>query len=127
MNILLIEPDRILANNYRYALEQAGHSVNCQPSAQSAVHHADGERPDLVVLELQLPSHNGIEFLYEFRSYPEWRHIPVVVLSLVAEESIAGETKLLEQLGVKRFLYKPQTKLYQLVAAVNRIAEPVPA
>ncbi len=119
MNILLIEPDRILGGNYQKALEQYGHSVNWQSNAQSAIHQADAERPDVVVLELQLPAHNGVEFLYEFRSYTEWQDIPVIVLSIVSEESVTGGAKLLEQLGVVRFLYKPQTKLHQLVSAVK--------
>ncbi len=119
MKILLIEPDKILAGNYKDALEQSGHNVSWRPSAQSAIHQADSERADIVILELQLPSHNGIEFLYEFRSYPEWQDIPVIVLSLVPEESVTGGAKLFEQLGVARFLYKPQTKLRQLVSVVN--------
>lgn len=124
MKILLIEPDTILANNYTDAIQQDGHSVNWQANAQAAIHQADIDRPDIIILELQLPSHNGVEFLYEFRSYPEWQDIPVIVLSLVPEESFVGGAKLFEQLGVKRFLYKPQTKLRQLLKTVKQIAEP---
>lgn len=128
MNILLIEPDKILADNYRQVLERAGYSVNWHKGAQTAIHSADVTKPDLVVLELQLPSHNGIEFLYEFRSYEEWRHIPVIVLSLVPEDVLTGSNnELLERLGVKKYLYKPQTKLSQLLDAVNRITESVSA
>lgn len=128
MKILLIEPDKVLAENYLYVLKRAGHSVNWQRSAQSAINDADNETPDLVVVELQAPSHNGIEFLYEFRSYAEWQDIPAVVLSLVPEEKVVGpDNDLLERLGVKAYLYKPQTKLEQLVAAVNRVIEPAAA
>lgn len=125
MRILLIEPDKMFADNYRYVLEQAGHTVSWQPTAQSAIHQADHYKPDLIVLELQLPAHNGVEFLYELRSYPEWQQIPVIVLSLVPREAVAGSSNLLEQLGVKGFLYKPQTKLRQLIAAVDKISEPL--
>ncbi len=68
MHILLIEPDRLQAASYRGALERAGHRVAHAVSAQNAVHEADAKMPYLVVLELQLPVHNGVEFMYEFRS-----------------------------------------------------------
>lgn len=76
MNVLLVEPDTKLAGMYKTALESAGHKVFWALDAQSAVHLADDSAPDLVVLEIQLTSHSGIEFLYEFRSYNEWQDIP---------------------------------------------------
>jgi two-component system phosphate regulon response regulator PhoB len=71
-NILLIEPDRLLAEIYQRALSSEGHNVVVCAGAQSAILSADQSTPDLVILELQLVEHSGIEFLYEFRSYSEW-------------------------------------------------------
>lgn len=122
MKILLIEPDYILAKNYQAVLEHAGHTVHREPSAQTALFAMENGLPDLVILELQIPMHNGIEFLYEFRSYPEWQHIPVVVLSLTPEEDAGGDTGLLEQLGVRGYLYKPQTKLSKLVRTIDLVS-----
>src|SRR5665213_2102299 len=79
--ILLIEPDRRLAETYAKALVAAGHKVTARAGAQSAITAADGAKPDLVILELQLIEHSGVEFLYEFRSYPEWQDIPVLIHS----------------------------------------------
>lgn len=124
MNILLIEPDRLLAKNYHEALELAGHKVNWQHDAQSAVHALDDFSAEAVILELQMPSHNGIEFLYEFRSYPEWQNIPVIVLSMVPEEAL-GEPGLMKKLGVEDYLYKPQAKLRRLVRTIEDLAQPV--
>lgn len=121
MRILIVEPDRILAQNYRLALESAGHEVEWRSDGQSAVHCLDEERPDLVVLELQMPVHNGLEFLYELRSYPEWQDIPVIVASVVPEKDVDGGGGQLKLLGVSQYLHKPTTKLSHLVAAVNRL------
>ncbi len=125
MNILLIEPDKLLAENYRQALELSGHKVIWRQNAQGAIHALEDFQSEAVILELLMPSHNGIEFLYEFRSYPEWQHIPVIVLSLVPEEEVLDDHGLLKQLGVEKYLYKPQTKLRQLVRVVERISQPV--
>src|SRR5438132_74554 len=100
MHILLIEPDRPQARTLASALQQAGHTVAHAVSAQGAVHLADEQSPDVVVLELQLPQHNGVEFLYEFRSYPEWLHVPVVLHTFVPERELAHAAVLHTELGV---------------------------
>src|SRR4051794_4644485 len=107
MRVLLIEPDRLLADTYRLALESAGHSVRMCASAQSAIFCADEVTPDVVLLELQLVGHSGLEFLYEFRSYREWQGIPVVIHSHVPAGELSGSWQLLKsQLGVTAYHYK---------------------
>lgn len=119
MNILLIEPDTKLAGTYKTALEQQGCSVQWAAHAQDAVHSADDSKPELVILELQLAAHNGIEFLYEFRSYPEWQRIPVVLLTMVTPQSLQITHEMLNTFGIVDVLYKPATNLKQLIDAVN--------
>ncbi len=123
-NILLIEPDRLLADTYRQSLETAKHQVLMCSSAQSAIFAADAIKPDVVVLELQLIDHSGIEFLYEFRSYPEWQTIPVIVLTQVPPLEFNGSRQLLvEELGVQHYLYKPGTTLAELLTTVDRCVQ----
>lgn len=123
MNILLIEPDARLAAIYTQAFTNAGHGLRHAGSAQVAVHIADEFTPDVAVLELQLVGHNGIEFIYEFRSYAEWKEIPIVLLTMVAPHSLGITNDLLGQLGIVDILYKPATNLQQLVRAVTEAAE----
>jgi CheY-like chemotaxis protein len=124
-NVLLVEPDRILAKNYLSALKSAGHDVVWRSSGQAAVHAADEVRPDVILLELQMPGHNGLEFLYELRSYPEWQDIAVILLTMVPDMALRSEEPILERLGVKGYLYKPQTKLRHVVLAVERALQTV--
>lgn len=123
MNILLIEPDAKLAAIYTQAFTNAGHALRHAQSAQMAVHRADEFTPDVAVLELQLVGHNGVEFMYEFRSYAEWKEIPIVLLTMVAPHSLGITKDLLDQLGIVDILYKPATNLQQLVRAVVEAAE----
>ncbi len=119
-NILLIEPDRLLAETYCQALKSAGHKVVPCASAQAAILAADQMKPDVVVLELQLIEHSGIEFLYEFRSYVDWQFTPVIVqTSVPASEFATNWQSLKKQLGIEVYLYKPQTNLKQLISSVN--------
>lgn len=126
--ILLIEPDRPLAETYKQALEDAGHEVVPVSGAQAAIIAADRMEFAAVIVELQLVSHSGFEFLYEFRSYPEWHGIPVLVNTYVPPSAFATSNKVFaEQLGVTTYLYKPQTTLAQLCMAVEQALKPVAA
>src|SRR5690606_21603784 len=78
-HVLLIEPNTLLADTYTQALTHAGHEVTHVTGAQAGIDAADKRQPDLVIVELQLPRHSGVEFLHEFRSYAEWLNVPVVV------------------------------------------------
>lgn len=123
MNILLIEPDVLLAATYASVLKKAGYRVRIATSAQSALDAADDMLPDIILLELQLVSHSGIEFLYEFRSYAEWQSVPVIVLSNVppAEFKQSGSV-LQDQLGVVDYYYKPHVSLLKLLRIVETAA-----
>lgn len=118
--ILLIEPDRVLAETYRQSLLADGHQVVCCASAQAGIISADQHQPDLIILELQLVEHSGIEFLYELRSYPDWQDIPIIVHTMVpTSEFIANRKLLRDQLGVETYLYKPETSLEKLQASIQ--------
>ena len=117
--VLLIEPDIGLAKSYAIALGRAGHRATICTSAQSAINACDKKLPDVVLMELQIADHNGIEFLYEFRSYPEWQLIPVIVLSIVSPQEFGDKSVLREELGVSSYLYKPTASLKQVVGSVE--------
>lgn len=121
-NILIVEPDRVLAETYYQALTAAGHDVVVTPSAQTAIMVTDQINPDIIILELQLIEHSGVEFLYELRSYVDWQNTPVIIQSQVSPREFNSNSKLLkQQLGIITYLYKPQTSLSRLVEAVAAV------
>jgi DNA-binding response OmpR family regulator len=122
VHILLIEPDPLQARLYSTALERYGHTVARTNAAQSAIQLADEHTPDLVILELQLPGHNGVEFLYEFRSYPEWLGIPIIAHTFVSPHELTRTATLQTTLGVRNILYKPTTTLITLCQTVENTA-----
>jgi len=116
MHILLVEPDSVQAAAIQQTLSRKdgssrpAHTVAIATSAQTAIAQADQKRPDAVVLELMLLAHNGIEFLHEFRSYPEWADVPVV---LFTAQWIADPSSF-KKMGNVTYLYKPTTSLADL-------------
>lgn len=122
-HILLVEPDLLMARNYYDALKTAGYIVTAVPSAQAAILAADESKPDIVILELQLVGHSGIEFLYEFRSYADWQNVSLIIHTQIPPSEFAGSRELLmNELGVSTYLYKSQTSLRKLLSAVREVA-----
>lgn len=121
MNVLIVEPDTVLARQYQNVFKAGGVQAFIAHDAQSAVAAVDKNKPDLVILELQLAGHSGIEFLHEFRSYEDWANIPVVIYSSVPEYILGVDKKVWQQFGVKRYFYKPKTSLQQLLGVAKTI------
>jgi DNA-binding response OmpR family regulator len=119
-NILLIEPNQLLASQYAAVLQRGGHDVKICASGQQGIERADSVKPDLLVLELLLPAHSGVEFLYEFRSYSDWREVPAVILTTLPRGELNLDEIALKKLGVSTYLYKPETPLAKLLRAANR-------
>jgi DNA-binding response OmpR family regulator len=121
-HVLVLEPDVRLGGVYAQALQIRNHQVTSCTTAQAAVCEADSVTPDLIVLELQLTGHSGIEFLYELRSYTDWQQIPVIILSHVPPTEFDKSSSLLRhRLGVRAYYYKPQTSLLALQRAVDAV------
>ncbi len=123
--VLVIEPNQILADIYHKILTKNKHKVWLAKDAQEAINIADKINPELIILELQLPQHNGLEFLYEFRSYSEWRDIPVIIQSLVSPNEFKDNYVLWHKLRISSYLYKPKSTLVQLLDSVNSNLSPI--
>jgi CheY-like chemotaxis protein len=117
--ILIVEPDLFLADLYAKYLEQEGFIVEVQYSAQSAINSIDSFVPDIIVIELQMAGHGGYELLYELRSYPEWQKIMVILNTFVPRQVVNLDSKIMKQLDISAYLYKPATKLVDLKNCID--------
>lgn len=122
--ILLVEPDILLAKTYGQALLRDGHDARWCTTADQAILAADDMTPDLIVLEPQLAAHGGVEFLYEFRSYPEWDLIPVYLFSRLPVADFALSKEMMSNLGVHGYWLKTRMSLTLFLRAVNEVIAP---
>ncbi len=118
--ILLIEPDQRLSKTYQQALSRQ-HEVTVAHTAQQAIHSTEQFIPDVILLDPQIASHNGVEFMYELRSYTDLQKIPVILLVSLHPEIFTVPIASQRQLGIVQQLYKPQTSLKQLLDAVTKV------
>ncbi len=119
-HVLLIEPDHLLSTIYKDHLEKFHYKVKICSGVQQAVDEIDKQKPNIIILELQLSSHNGYEFLYELRSYTDWQDIPVLVHSILPEADLYINPDIRSELGIVGYLYKPRTSLGKLHYELNK-------
>ena len=125
--LLLIEADALQAASAVKLLQKAGHSVDWQVDPQEALDRADEHLPELIIMDIMLAGHSGVEFLYEFRSYPDWHQIPVVIFCSLSAEELKEALSGFEHLKLEAYHYKPSTTLAELAATVERTLRPVSA
>lgn len=122
--VLFIESDRLLGANAKAILKRAGHSVNWHVDPQAAMNSADATRPDIIILDLLLAGRSGVEFLYEFRSYPDWTTVPVIIYSDAAREEFNQASIGFSDLSIAAYHYKPTTSIAQLCKTAERLLQP---
>ena len=81
--------------------------------------YADAPRPDLILLDLNLPKKDGREVLREIRADPDLRRIPVVVLTTSQADT---DIAIIYELGANSFITKP-VKFDALVKVLKVIDE----
>jgi DNA-binding response OmpR family regulator len=118
-DILIIEPSRPLADILETSFVRKGYSAVTAHNAQDAISAADKHMPKLIILELVMSNHNGMEFIHEFRSYPEWLETPVILYSHIAPSELDLNEEKLQNLGISAHFYKPQSSLKELYRAVE--------
>jgi two-component system, OmpR family, response regulator BaeR len=119
--ILLVEPDKQLAETIKKYLIKQGLEVSIGPDAQEGLTLADEDKPDLVVLEIAISKHNGVAFLQELRSYEDWRNLPVIIYSQIAREDTGVAEADWQKLGVAVYLYKPTSTLASLFNNIQEV------
>ena len=103
--VLMIEDHDDTACLVRFILEGNGYTVRHAPDGNNAKRLTETSTPpDLVLLDVALPSLSGFEILRIIRTTPEWQWIPVIMLTANGQpESIAEATNL----GATEYLKKP--------------------
>ena len=69
------------AARYRDRSSRSGWTVTEAENGQVAIESVTAARPDVIMLDLMMPEMDGFEFLEKLRGRPDWRDIPVVVIT----------------------------------------------
>jgi DNA-binding response OmpR family regulator len=65
-----------------------------------------GKIPDLIILDINLPEVSGLDMLEFLRRRPEWKNLPIVILSSEAADIVVDRAF---ELGADSYVMKPVT------------------
>lgn len=123
--ILIAEDEPYIVDALSFVLSQAGHTVSAESDGGEVLEALRKTRPDVLILDLMLPTKNGFEILKELKTGTEFSQLPVLVLTAKGQ---AKDRAMAEQLGADAFIAKPFSnsevvqRVEQLVGQARRAA-----
>lgn len=123
-SILSIDPDRATQQLLSLNLGRAGHTLQCVADADAALAACARERPDLLLLEWDLPVQSGIVLMRRLRAQAATRALPIIMLSARACEH---DIILALESGADDYLpkpFNPRLALARIAALLRRSAPP---
>lgn len=114
--IAIIEDDAVINQMYRMKFEAAEFDVATASDGELGVAMVEKFKPEIILLDLQMPHMGGAEALEIIRKAPWGAEIPVIVLTnLGAEEA----PRSLKQLNIHSYIVKAELTPSQVVARVK--------
>ncbi len=114
--IWIVDDDEEMTQAIRLMVElldcQATGFLNARAAAQALL---AGKRPDLMLLDINMPEVTGLDLLEFLRRRPEWKELPIVMLS--SEAADVTVDKALE-MGADGYVMKPVT-IEEIEKAMN--------
>ncbi len=86
-SLLVVEDEQDLLEVLRFSLDREGFSVRTAENGEDAIRLVREQRPDLIVLDLMLPTIDGLAVCRAIRSTEKTRDIPIVMLTARGEEA----------------------------------------
>jgi two-component system chemotaxis response regulator CheY len=117
MKFLAVDDSSTMRKIVSLALKGAGHEVTEAEHGKDALAKLAGAAVECIILDINMPEMNGLEFLAERKKNPAIAKIPVIVLTTQDESDMKSQAM---ALGANGFLGKPFQK-DELLAAVKKI------
>ncbi len=103
-SILVVEDDLETARLLKTYLNDAGYTVFTASGGNEAIHMLNGQRMDLILLDIMLPDRDGWEITQYIRRHDTLNNIPIIVLTARAEDH---DRILGLELGADDYITKP--------------------
>jgi two-component system, cell cycle response regulator DivK len=104
MRVLYVEDNPQNMRLVRKILSHAGYTVLEAEDGISGLRMAEQERPDVILMDINLPDIDGLEATAQLKQNPDLRHIPIIALTANA---MVGDREKTLAAGCDAYLPKP--------------------
>jgi two-component system cell cycle response regulator DivK len=102
--ILVVEDNELNMKLFHDLLEVQGYRIVQTGNGTEAYGLVKKERPDLIIMDIQLPEKSGLEVTRELKADPEIAHIPVIAVTAFA---MRDDEQRIREAGCDDYLAKP--------------------
>jgi two-component system cell cycle response regulator DivK len=102
--VLYVEDNEFNRKIVRHLLARTSYRLVEAVDGEAGVAMARDERPDLVIMDIQLPKMSGLDATRQLAAAPETQHIPIIVITSFA---LAGDEQKAKDAGAAAYLAKP--------------------
>lgn len=114
--ILIVENDVDLIDIYSTRLEAEGFTVASLKDGEGVYQKIMEFKPDMVLLDIRLGRHDGLDILEDLRRRPETRNTKVIIITVLAVDMVEDQAR---NLGVLEYLVKTTTILADIVEHIK--------
>lgn len=117
--ILVVDDDDTILLVFRTHLARAGHTVETAVNGVEALGKIAAFRPELILLDVNMPMMSGFEVAKRLKENPETKDIFIFIMTSLKQET---NIKRGYQLGIDEYLTKP-TNIAHLLLRINKFLE----
>lgn len=115
--VLIIEDDIFLRKALQVKFKKEGLEIWVASDGKEALSYLEREAPDVVLLDLMIPSVSGFDVLAAIRKNERWKNVPVIILTVLAQPQ---DIKRGKELGATDYLVKTDVKIGEVVEKVKK-------
>ena len=119
--VLVVDDEPDIRSLLQEILEDEGYAVSTADTAAAAQACVSEARPDLVLLDINLPDMDGYEILEKMRAHPQTKDIPAIAITANA---MMDDVERGEKAGFNDYLIKP-VKASELLKSMQVIIDEV--
>ena len=117
-HLLVVDDDPDMRNLLRQTLEKEGCFIVEAEDGLAALESLQTHKPDLILLDLEMPRMDGLTFAHEIRAREDWRAIPIVVITA---KDLSVEERLRLKGHVQRIMEKGRYTRGELMAEIRKL------
>jgi two-component system cell cycle response regulator DivK len=117
--ILIVEDNPANMTLAVFLMKSEGHTVLSATDAEAGLTMAREERPDLILMDIQLPGMDGLEAVAQLKRQPSTGAIPVIALTALA---MKGDEERIRAAGCDGYIAKPMRYKEFLATIASQLA-----
>lgn len=118
--VLIVEDEEFLMQVLKDNLELEGYTTDAAINGDEAIERIRSHRPNLILLDILMPQKDGFYVLEEIKKNPEWKLIPVVVLSNLGDDTAIKRAL---EMGADDYFVKSQHPIQEVIEKVKDYLE----